>query len=60
MKKSKVIYKQRRALDKYRCIDTAVQRYFIYSWVVGGLTYFKENEFNIFSIATEDIISIET
>ena len=59
MKKSKVIYKQRRFLDKYRCIDTVAQRYFIYSWVVGALTYFKENEFNTFSVATEDIISIE-
>lgn len=55
----KVIYKDRIFLDKYRCIDKTKTRYFDKSWVVGGLTYFKRGEFDIFSIATDEIIKIE-
>lgn len=56
----KVTYKERIFLDKYKCIDNIKTRYFVYSWVVGGLTYFKQNQFNVFTIANEDIISIES
>lgn len=55
----KVTYMERTYLDKYRCIDKPVTRYYIYSWIVGGLTYFKQNQYNTFSVPTEDIISIE-
>lgn len=55
----KVIYNERCYIDKFRCIDKAITRHFVNSWEVGGLTYFKANEFNIFTVATSDIISIE-
>lgn len=54
----KVIYRERNYIGDYKCIDHARERYFSYSWEVGGLTYFKRGQFETFSIATEDIISI--
>lgn len=56
----KVTYKERIFLDRYRCIDKTMTRNFVHSWIVGGLTYFKENQFNVFTVATEDIIAIES
>ncbi len=55
----KVKYRQRRFIDKYTCTDKIVERHFVYAWVVNGLTYFKKNQFDVFTVATEDIISIE-
>ena len=55
----KVVYRERIFIDRYSCIDKPITRYYISSWVVGGLTYFKENQFNIFCVATEDILNID-
>ena len=55
----KVTYNERHFLDKYRCIDKPVTRYFVSSWSQGELTYFKANEFNVFCVETEKIINIE-
>lgn len=56
---NKVTYKERTYIDRYTCIDTIKTRYFVNSWVVGGLTYFRQNQYNIFSIDTDLIINIE-
>ena len=53
-----VTYKERIMIDMYRCIDREITRYFDKSWQVGGLTYFKQGQFNIFSVDTDFIISI--
>lgn len=53
-----VTYKERKMIDRYSCIDREVTRYFDTSWQVGGLTYFKQGQFNIFSVDTDFIISI--
>lgn len=55
----KVTYNERYYLDKYRCIDKPITRHFITSWAVNDLIYFKANEFNIFSVEKDNIISIE-
>ena len=54
----KVIYRERNFIDTYKCIDHTRERNFSYSWEVGGLTYFRRGQFETFSIANEDIISI--
>lgn len=54
----KVTYRERHFLDKYRCIDREVTRSFSKSWQVGGLTYFKQGEFTIFTVETDFIVNI--
>ena len=54
----KVTYKERNFIDKYRCVDKQVTRNFDKSWEVGGLTYFKQGSFTIFTVATNCIVNI--
>ena len=49
-----VVYRER----VFKCIDFDRVRAFDTKWEVGGLTYFKHNQFTIFTIATADIIEI--
>lgn len=56
---AKVVYRERTFLDKFRCIDREESRVFHKSWASGGLTYFKRGQFEVFTIATSDIIRIE-
>ena len=55
----KVTYKEKTFIDKYRCIDREVTRFFDAKWEVGGLTYFKQGQFTIFTVETNFIISME-
>lgn len=52
-----VTYIVREFLGNYTARDTYVTRRFIKKWTVGGLTYFYENEFNVFSVDTDYIVS---
>lgn len=54
----KIIYRQRRMIDKYSCIDTEKTLNAVSMWECGGLIYFKVNQFNTISIAKEDVIKI--
>lgn len=54
----KVTYKERYFIDKYTCIDREVTRSFDTSWKVGGLTYFKQGQFIIFTVDTDFIVDI--
>ena len=54
----KVIYKNRRMIDKFTCIDTEKTLNAVSMWKSGGLVYFKVNQFNVISIAEEDIVKI--
>lgn len=54
----KVTYKERNFIDEYKCIDREVTRNFDTSWKVGGLTYFKQGQFTIFTVETDFIVSI--
>lgn len=56
-----VTYRERKFLDKYRCIDNLATRYFDKKWEVEGcgLIYFRRGQFEVFTIAKEDIISID-
>lgn len=54
-----VTYRERHFLDKYRCIDRYITKYFDSKWQVNNLIYFKVSEYNIFCIAIEDIVQID-
>lgn len=55
-----ITYRQRRYLDKYKCIDTPVRvRVKGLAFSNGELLYYKKNDFEYFTIAKEDILSIE-
>lgn len=56
-----VTYRERRFLDKYRCIDTERKFKAISFFKPAGtsLYYFKVNEFNNRTVSEDDLISIE-
>jgi len=54
-----ITYRERVYLDNYRCIDYERKCIMRRSWIVGGLLYGYINQFNVKSIALEDIISRE-
>ena len=54
-----VTYRERHFIDKYTCIDTTRCRSYRTHWMVNNLHYFRKNEFEIFTVADEDIIYIE-
>lgn len=58
-KAMKVTYRDRRFIDKYRCVDRERQVVFCKTWWVGGLLYGYLDRFNTMTIAREDIIRIE-
>ena len=54
----KIIYRQRRMIDRFSCVDTEKTLNAVSMWECGGLVYFKVNQFNTISIAKEDVIKI--
>ena len=54
----KITYKIRRMIDNFTCIDTVKTFHAVSMRKCGGLIYFKVNQFNVISIAEEDIINI--
>ena len=55
----KVIYKSRRFLDRFTCIDTVCTVNLIKSWENGGLLYGYKNRFEIVAIEKDMIVKIE-
>ena len=55
----KITYRERRYLDRYRCIDTPTTFYAESIWSQGGLLYCRTDRFNIKVIEKDFIIKIE-
>lgn len=55
-----ITYRTRRYIDKCRC-KTTLHRVFVkkLAFVQGDLLYYKKNDFEYFTIAKEDVVSIE-
>lgn len=58
MKEIVVTYRERRMLDKFRCIDEVRKVRFIKYFISGNLLYGYTGRFSVMSISIEDIISI--
>ena len=54
----KVIYRVRYQIDKSRVKDYTAERNFKSFWESGDLIYFKETQFNVFSLGKDEIIKI--
>lgn len=57
----KVTFTRREFIDKYTCIDTPITRRFIDFWRPEGasVVYFRQNQFSVFVVDADDIVSIE-
>lgn len=55
----KITYIYRRMIDSYKCIDSTETFTARSSFVSGGLTYFRLNEFNYKTVETDFILSVE-
>lgn len=54
-----VKYKERRYIDKYRCIDTCREIEIMRPWKTGGLLYGYTDRYNVISICVSDIIEMK-
>lgn len=54
----KILYRERRFIDRFSCVDTARLITLYRTFTKGGLLYGYCDRFNIVAIALEDIISI--
>jgi hypothetical protein len=55
----KLVVRERRFLDKYRCIDTQREVCFDRYFWSGNILYGYRDRFNVVAIAKEDILSME-